>query len=159
MKLWVKLLLCVLIVNALGAVGAIFTMRSLHDWYDALVKPPGVPPNSVFGPVWTVLYTMMGIAFALVWHRTPVGPPKQAALWTFFAQFLLNLAWTPLFFGAHLIGVGLIVIVALWIMILLTILKFRPLDRLAAFLLIPYLLWISYATYLNAGIFILNRTS
>jgi benzodiazapine receptor len=157
MKLWLKILICVLVVNILGAAGAFFTMNSLREWYDSLAKPPGVPPNSVFGPVWTVLYAMMGTAFALVWHRAPSGPAKRAALWTFLAQFLLNLAWTPLFFGAHLLGVALVVIVALWIMILMTTLKFRPLDRLAAGLLIPYLLWVSYATYLNAGIFLLNR--
>lgn len=157
MKLSLKILLCILVVNILGGAGAFFTMGSLRDWYGTLEKPPGVPPNSVFGPVWTVLYAMMGTAFALVWHRAPAGPAKRTALWTYLAQFLLNLAWTPLFFGAHLTGVALVVIVALWIMILLTILKFRPLGRLAAGLLIPYLVWVSYATYLNGGIFFLNR--
>ena len=156
MKLWLKILLCILVVNLLGGAGAFFTMYSLKDWYPSLAKPPVVPPNSVFGPVWTVLYAMMGTSFALVWHRVPSGPSKRAALRTFLAQFLLNLAWTPLFFGAHLTGVALVVIVALWIMILLTILKFRPLDRLAALLLVPYLIWVSYATYLNAGYLVLN---
>ena len=156
MKLWLKILLCILVVNLLGGVGAFFTMDSLKDWYASLAKPPGVPPNSVFGPVWTVLYAMMGTSFALVWHRVPSGPSKRAALRTFLAQFLLNLAWTPLFFGAHLTGVALVVIVALWIMILLTILKFRSLDSLAALLLVPYLIWVSYATYLNAGYLVLN---
>ncbi|MDP4790502.1 MAG: tryptophan-rich sensory protein [Verrucomicrobiales bacterium] len=156
MKLWLKILLCILVVNLLGGAGAFFTMDSLKDWYPSLAKPPGVPPNSVFGPVWTALYAMMGTSFALVWHRVPSGPSKRAALRTFLAQFLLNLAWTPLFFGAHLTGVALVVIVALWIMILLTILKFRSLDRLAALLLVPYLIWVSYATYLNAGYLVLN---
>ena len=156
MKLWLKILLCILVVNLLGGAGAFFTMDSLKDWYPSLAKPPGVPPNSVFGPVCTVLYAMMGTSFALVWHRVPSGPSKRAALRTFLAQFLLNLAWTPLFFGAHLTGVALVVIVALWIMILLTILKFRSLDRLAALLLVPYLIWVSYATYLNAGYLVLN---
>lgn len=156
MKLWLKILLCILVVNLLGGAGAFFTMDSLKDWYPSLAKPPGVPPNSVFGPVWTALYAMMGTSFALVWHRVPSGPSKRAALRTFLAQFLLNFAWTPLFFGAHLTGVALVVIVALWIMILLTILKFRSLDRLAALLLVPYLIWVSYATYLNAGYLVLN---
>ena len=156
MKLWLKILLCILVVNLLGGAGAFFTMDSRKDWYPSLAKPPGVPPNSVFGPVWTALYAMMGTSFALVWHRVPSGPSKRAALRTFLAQFLLNLAWTPLFFGAHLTGVALVVIVALWIMILLTILKFRSLDRLAALLLVPYLIWVSYATYLNAGYLVLN---
>jgi len=156
MKLWLKILLCILVVNLLGGAGAFFTMDSLKDWYPSLAKPPGVPPNSVFGPVWTVLYAMMGTSFALVWHRVPSWLSKRAALRTFLAQFLLNLAWTPLFFGAHLTGVALVVIVALWIMILLTILKFRHLDRLAALLLVPYLIWVSYATYLNAGYLVLN---
>lgn len=157
MKLWLKILLCVVVVNLLGAAGAFFTMDSLKDWYPPLAKPPGVPPNSVFGPVWTVLYVMMGTSFALVWHRVPGGPAKRSALGVFLGQFLLNLAWTPLFFGAHLIGVALVVIAVLWVMILITIRKVRPLDRLAAALLIPYLLWVSYAAYLNAGIYFLNR--
>ncbi len=157
MKLWAKILICIVAINGLGAAGAYFTMDSLKDWYAALAKPPGVPPNWIFGPVWTVLYALMGVSLALVWHRAAAGPEKKRALICFAVQLILNLAWTPIFFGAHQLGTALAVIVALWIGILLTLLKFRPLVRTAALLLVPYLLWVSYATYLNAGYFFLNR--
>ena len=156
MKLWLKILICVLVLNLLGGAGAFFTSASLKDWYAGLEKPPGVPPNWIFGPVWTVLYVMIAVSLARVWHFVPTGPVKTRALVRFAIQMILNLAWTPCFFGAHLVAVALAVIVSLWIMILLTIFAFRPLDRIAAMLLVPYLIWVSYATYLNAGYLALN---
>lgn len=151
-----KLLLCVIVVMVLGAAGGFLTAGAIPGWYATLEKPPGTPPNPVFGPVWTVLYLMIGISLARVWHFATPGPRKRGALVRFFIQMGLNLAWTPLFFGAHLVAVALATIVALWVMILLTILSFKPLDRPAAWLLLPYLAWVSYATYLNAGFLILN---
>ncbi len=156
MKLWVKILICVVVINVLGAAGAIFTSGSLKDWYASLEKPPGVPPNWVFGPVWTTLYAMIGVSLALFWHQVASGPIKKRALIWFFAQMVLNLMWTPLFFGAHLLGVALIVIVALLIGIVVTLILFRNQHKLAGRLLIPYAIWVSYATYLNAGYFVLN---
>ncbi len=156
MRLWFKILLCVLVITLLGGAGAVFTSGSLKDWYAGLEKPPGVPPNWLFGPVWTVLYAMMGISLARVWHFVPTGPAKTRALVRFAIQMILNLTWTPVFFGAHLLAPALAVIVFLWIMILLTIFAFKPLDRIAAMLLVPYLVWVSYATYLNAGYLALN---
>jgi len=157
MKLWIRILICIVVINGLGGAGAFFTMDSLRDWYDGLTRPPGVPPAAVFGPVWTILYALIGISLALVWHRVPAGRPKQGALTAFLVQMILNLAWTPVFFGLHWLGVALAVIAALWVWILVTILRFKPLDRTAAMLLVPYLIWVSYATYLNAGYFWLNR--
>ncbi len=156
-KFWPKLILCVVIVMVLGAAGGIVTAGSIPDWYAKLAKPPGTPPNAVFGPVWSVLYLMIGISLARVWHFVPAGAAKGRALIRFAIQMVLNLIWTPIFFGAHLVTVALSVIVALWVMILLTILAFKPLDRIAAWLLVPYLAWVSYATYLNAGFLVLNR--
>jgi len=156
-KFWPKVILCVVIVMVLGAAGGFVTAGSIPDWYAKLTKPPGTPPNVVFGPVWSVLYLMIGISLARVWHFAPTGPEKRRALIRFAIQMILNLIWTPLFFGAHLVSVALAVIVSLWVMILLTILAFKPLDRVAAWLLVPYLVWVSYATYLNAGFFVLNR--
>ena len=156
MKFWQKAALCVVSIILLGSLGTFFTMSSLKDWYSSLVKPPGVPPNEVFGPVWTVLYAMMGFSLALLWHRAPRGQAKRNALRFFAIQLILNLVWTPVFFGAHLLGPALAVIALLWVTILLTIRKFQPLDRTAARLMIPYLIWVSYATYLNAGYFYLN---
>ncbi|PAW64034.1 MAG: hypothetical protein B9S36_03395 [Verrucomicrobiia bacterium Tous-C2TDCM] len=155
-KFWPKLILSVVVVMLLGATGGLVTVGAIPDWYAKLAKPPGTPPNAVFGPTWSLLYLMIGVSVARVWHIGPAGPGKQQALIRFAIQMILNLTWTPLFFGAHLAAVALFVIVALWVTILLTILAFRPLDRIAARLLLPYLAWVSYAIYLNAGILVLN---
>jgi len=151
------LLLCVLGLPLLGGLGAVFTGDSLREWYQTLQKPPGVPPNAVFGPVWSVLYLMMGLSLARVILRARPGRDKRVALGAFAIQLVLNLAWTPVFFGAHQIFAGLAIIVCLWFGILLTIRLFFPLDRPAAWLLFPYAVWVGYATYLNAGYWWLNR--
>lgn len=157
MNLWGKILFCAVLAVILGGLGAYVTSGSLKTWYVELEKPPGVPPNEVFGPVWTVLYLMIGTSFALLWHRAKAGPQKRTAMRWHAAQMILNLAWTPVFFGAHELGAALIVIALLWGAIVTTIKKALPLDRVAAWLLIPYLAWVSYATYLNAGFWWLNR--
>lgn len=148
---------CILGVPLLGGLGAIFTVDSLPGWYQSLQRPPGVPPNAVFGPVWGVLYMMMGLSLALVLLRTAPGRSKRWALGVFAAQLVLNLLWTPVFFGAHHIFAGLVIILCLWGGSLLTIRLFFPLDRVAAWLLFPYAIWVGYATYLNVGFFWLNR--
>lgn len=156
---FLKSIACVLVVLVLGAAGGFLTAASIPGWYAGLAKPPGTPPNAVFGPVWSVLYLMMGLSFARIWHLATPGPAKRRALLLFAAQLILNLAWTPLFFGAHLLGTSLVEIVALWILILLTLTSFRRLDAVAGWMLLPYLLWVGYATYLNAGFWWLNRAS
>ena len=98
----------------------------------------------------------MGLAIARIWHTPPETPGRRAAITAFLAQMLLNLAWTPVFFGAHRIGLALVIIVVLLAGIALTIALFRKVDRPAAFLLVPYLLWVSYATYLNTAFLVLN---
>lgn len=154
---FLKSIVCVLVVLILGASGGILTAGSIQGWYDGLTKPPGTPPNAVFGPVWSVLYVLIGLALARIWHLAPPGPEKRRALAVFAVQMLLNLAWTPLFFGAHLVGAALIEIVALWITILATVILFRRIDGVSCWMLLPYLLWVSYASYLNAGFWWLNR--
>jgi translocator protein len=157
MKLGLRILLCVLVIEIIGGLGSVTMGGALKEWYPNLVKPPGTPPNWVFGPVWATLFAVIGIALALVWHRAEPGPEKRAALGWFAAQLALNVAWTPVFFGARQLLAGLIVIVALWVAIVLTIRAFWGIDRLAAWLLAPYLAWVSYATWLNAGYWWLNR--
>lgn len=157
MPLWSKSLLCALVCLLLGGASGVVTSGAIPGWYATLERPPGTPPNVVFGPVWTLLYAMMGIALARVWHLAPAGGAKRRALGLFAIQFALNLAWTPIFFGAHLLGVALLEIALLWIAIFLTIMSFRRFDRLAAGLLAPYLAWVSYASYLTAGFWFLNR--
>ena len=157
MPLWVKIVLSIVVMEILGGLGGFLTASSIGSWYAELERPPGTPPNAVFGPVWTVLYALMGISFALIWHRTPAGRAKRIALTVFFIQLALNLAWTPVFFGAHQLAAALLVITLLILAIVVTIVRFRPLDRVAGNLLVPYLLWVCYATYLNAGFMVLNQ--
>jgi len=121
-------------------------------WYAALSKPALNPPPWIFGPVWTLLYTLMAVAAWLVWKRAGFGKP----LTCYFVQLALNAAWTPLFFGAHQLGVALVVIVALWLGILVTWLSFRRVNVTAGWLFVPYLAWVSFATYLNFTLWRLN---
>lgn len=156
MALWLKVGICVVGIEVFGSLGGLLTVSSIESWYSQLERPPGNPPNWLFGPVWTALYAMMGVALALVWHGRQAAAARRSGLIAFGSQFLLNLLWTPIFFGAHQIGWALGVIIALWIAIAVTIGYFRQVDRRAALLMIPYLCWVGYATYLNAGYLILN---
>lgn len=135
-----------------GGLGGYVTAPSVIEWYPTLVKPSWQPPNWLFGPVWTVLYVMMAVAAWLVWKA---GNARSAlTLWG--AQLLLNFAWSFLFFGARSPGLGLIDIIALWLAIAATIFAFAFKSRLAAFLMVPYLCWVSFALALNAAIFMMN---
>ena len=157
MHLWLKIVICVFVVEGLGIASGLLTASSIPTWYASLDRPPGNPPNWVFGPVWTGLYAMIGAAWALVWHLGDTTPGRTSALAWFGVQLLLNLVWTPVFFGANQIAAALAVIVALLVAIGLTIGKFHRLNRPAAMLLAPYFCWVGYATYLNAGYLVLNR--
>ena len=156
MPLWLKSIICVIGIVTLGTLSGVLTASAIRDWFVTLEKPPGNPPNWIFGPVWTTLYTLMGIALARIWHLSDPSPARRKALIVFAVQMSLNLAWTPVFFGAHQIGAALLIILSLLITIGFTIASFRKVDKPAAALLIPYSVWVSYATYLNAGYFALN---
>lgn len=125
-------------------------------WQDTLSKPFFAPPNWVFGPAWTVLFAFMAIALFLVWRRWPAEGTKPA-MGLFAIQLVLNVLWNYVFFGAHLIFGGLIEILVLLATIAATTVAFYRVDRRAAYLLVPYLLWVCFATLLNAGIWLLNR--
>lgn len=140
---------------AVGALGGWVTAGSLKDWYPTLNKPSFNPPNGVFGPVWTVLYVLMGIAAGRVWLEAPPGRAR-GPLALFVLQLALNLAWSIVFFGLQAVGAAIVVIVALEAAIVATILAFRRLDGLAAALLVPYALWVAFATVLNGAIWRLN---
>lgn len=156
MQLWKKVLICVLVVELLGNASGLVTFLSVDGWYDALQQPPGTPPNWIFGPVWLIIYAMIGIALALLWHRPTELQLKRRALKWFGFQFALNLLWTPTFFGLQRIDLALLIIVPLLLAIGLTIRAAYPVSRPAALLLLPYLLWVGYATYLNIGFLVLN---
>lgn len=131
------------------------TIPNIAPWYEGLVKPPLNPPNWVFGPVWTLLYVLMGVAFYRI-LRSPDGLRRRRAIWLFAAQLLFNTAWSFAFFAAHSPLLGLVVILPLEALILATIDAFRRIDGLAAACLVPYALWVGFATYLNAAFLALN---
>jgi benzodiazapine receptor len=124
-------------------------------WYAALVKPAWNPPGSVFFPVWTLLYALMGVAAWLVWQKAD-APGRRFALGLFLVQLLLNGAWSWIFFGLHAITAALYEIALLWLAILATMLAFRRISRASAWLLAPYLVWVSFATALTFALFRLN---
>lgn len=147
---------CAISLSA-GAVGSL-TVGSggFQSWYASIPKPFFTPPSWVFGPVWTILYLLMGVAAFLVWRRGLGSRPVQVALGCFLGQLVLNALWSPVFFGWHRIGLALAVIVLLWAAILATVSLFFRVSRSAALLLVPYLLWVSFAVILNAAIWRLN---
>jgi len=151
MKKNITSILCAVICLSLGTASGLLTMKAMGSWYPSLHKPPGTPPPWLFGPVWSVLYILMGIALGRLIHKRAWVAVKLFAL-----QFALNLAWTPVFFVAHQTLYALALILSLWILILITLITAYKADRPALLLLAPYLLWVSYATYLNAGIVLLN---
>lgn len=156
MTLRTKIIVCVIVAEVLGSIGGLVTAGSVGGWYAALDAPPGTPPNAVFGPVWALLYALIGLSLALFWHKAPAGTEKQLGFAWFSVQAILNLLWSPVFFGAQRLGLSLVVILALLAAIFLTLRAFLKLQRTAGLLLVPYLLWVAYASYLNAGFFFLN---
>jgi benzodiazapine receptor len=146
--------LCLLV----GAVSGGITATSVHSWYLTLTAPPGTPPNAVFGPVWTVLYVMIGVAAWLIWRRDgSADSRRRSALLLWGWQLLLNALWTPAFFGLRSPALGLVVMAPLLVLAILTARTFRPISRAAGLLMLPYIAWVSYAAYLNAGFWWLNR--
>ena len=140
---------------AVGALGGWVTADSVKTWYTTINKPSFTPPNWLFGPVWTVLYVLMGVAAWRVWcNARPYRARMPLAL--FALQLALNLAWSVVFFGMHRVGAAVVVIVSLEAAILSTVVAFRRIDGLAALLLVPYALWVAFATVLNIAVWRLN---
>jgi len=152
----------VLLCLAAGAIGSVFTFPSLAPWYATLNKPAFTPPDWVFGPVWTTLYVLMGIAAYLVYRegagkKEAAGAGKvSAALALFGVQLALNVLWSFLFFGLRSPLYGLAGIIALWFAILFTVMKFYGISKTAALLLAPYLVWVSFAGVLNFYVLAMN---
>jgi len=149
-------ILAIAICEAIGSIGSIFTIPAIGSWYAGLVKAPLNPPNWIFGPVWTLLFALMGVAAFMVWRRGYEKPPVRAALGVFVLQLALNVLWSVLFFGAHAPGAAFVDIIVMWLAILWTIIVFRKIDRASAWLLLPYILWVSFAVYLNFSVMVLN---
>jgi tryptophan-rich sensory protein len=155
MKKIIKLIFAILICQLAGIIGSFFTAPSVRTWYQTIQKPTFTPPNWLFAPVWTTLFLLMGISLYLILIRRTNKQVKLGLLF-FGIQLLLNIIWSVLFFGLRNPLLGLIEIVILWVFILLTIISFWKIDKRASYLLIPYILWVSFAMLLNFYIWRLN---
>jgi len=155
----VKLVISVALPLAVGGLSGYATARGVSTWYPTLIKPSFNPPAWVFGPVWTLLYIMMGIAAFLVWRRGLDADGVKIALTVFAIQLALNGLWSILFFGLQAPGWALAEIILLWMAIGITTLLFWRVDHTAGLLLLPYWAWVSFATVLNASLWWLNRSA
>ena len=151
-----KLVISVGICFLVAFIGSALTLSSLPTWYSTLNKPIFSPPNWIFGPVWTILYFLMGVSLYIVWNKNLKNKNKDEAIKIFIFQLILNLLWSFVFFSLHQPLLALITIIILWFFILMTIKYFYKISKLAAYLLIPYILWVSFASLLNLFIVGLN---
>ena len=153
----VGLTVSIIICELIGGLGAIFTMPAVRSWYMEINKPSFNPPNWIFGPVWTTLYLLMGIALFLVWKKGSKKKEVRNAAVVFFIQLIFNFLWSLVFFGTRSYLGGFLVIILLWLLILANIVMFYRISKPAGIILIPYILWVSFASVLNYYLYILNR--
>jgi tryptophan-rich sensory protein len=154
---FVPFMVSLLIVLAIGVVASLFTTPQIPGWYAQLQKPSFNPPNWLFAPVWTLLYLLIAIAAYLAWKRRDDTPLYNTAKWIYFLQLLFNSSWSIVFFGLHQIFMALIIIILLWLSIIANMVYFSHFSKTASWLLLPYLLWVSFAALLNFSVGILNR--
>ncbi len=151
-----KLIVSILICQGAGLVGSVFTSPAIPTWYATLQKPSFDPPNWVFAPAWILLFLLMGISLYLIWSKRLEDKEVKIAIVIFSSQLVLNILWSFLFFGFKSPLYAFIEIIILWLAILATIISFYRISRTAAYLLLPYILWVSFASVLNFSIMILN---
>ncbi|MEI8048117.1 MAG: TspO/MBR family protein [Bacteroidota bacterium] len=151
-----KLIASLLLPLGIGGIAGMFTTEAIPGWYASINQPSFNPPNWVFGPVWTTLYIILGISLFLIW-KLDAGKQRNQAISIFMVQLLLNFCWSFFFFYFKMIGVALADIVVLWVMIVVMQVRFYKLKPVAAYINIPYLLWVTFATALNTSYFFLNR--
>ena len=152
-----KLLISIILPLSLGAIAGMFTAQSVPEWYATLNKPSFNPPDWIFGPVWTSLYILMGISLFLIWKQV-ASKERNLAILIFFLQLLLNFAWSFIFFYFNMIGIALIEIVLLWIGIIIMSVLFYKIKPMAAYINIPYFIWVTFATILNVSYYLLNKS-
>lgn len=146
---------CLLLPFVVSSLGRLFAGPVPSTWYEQLLQPIWSPPSWVFGPVWTLLYLLMGVSCFLLWSARKQNARTQALTW-YGVQLALNASWTPVFFGLHAIGIALVILLLLDVSVLVTIWCTSRVSRTAAYLLLPYLAWILFATLLNAQLWLLN---
>ena len=151
-----KLIISILVCQGTGAIGSLFTSPAISTWYATIQKPSFNPPNWIFAPVWILLFLLMGISLYLIWSKGFKHKGTKTALFIFFVQLILNILWSILFFGLQSPLFAFIGIIILWFAILLTIISFYKVSKIAAYLLMPYIIWVSFASVLNFSILIIN---
>ncbi len=144
-----KFIFSIVICQAAGGIGAIFTGPAIQGWYSTIQKPAFNPPAWIFGPVWFFLFFLMGLSLYLVWEKGIHDKKVKSGLLIFSGQLILNIVWSILFFGLHRPFYAFLEIIVLWFSILLAVFQFRKIDKKAACLLVPYLLWVLFAAFLN----------
>ena len=152
----IRLIVSIIICQLAGIIGSFFTASSVSTWYPGLIKPSFNPPSWIFSPVWITLFVLMGISLYLVWEKGIEAKGVRPGLTVFGIQLVLNMFWSIIFFGLKAPTFAFIEIMILWAAILITILRFYKISKTAAYLLIPYLLWVSFAAVLNLAIAVLN---
>lgn len=157
MKNWMKLAISMILPLIVGAVAGLFTTSEINGWFQTINKPSWQPPNWVFGPVWTALYLLMGIAFYLIWKSNAPKAKKRIAIILWIIQLVFNFFWSFIFFKQHQIDWALGEIVVLWFFILLTMVSFSRIRQIAAWLMVPYISWVTFATLLTLTIYQLNK--
>ena len=153
---FLKLIIAIVVCELAGGIGSLFTISAISTWYTTLAKPSLNPPGWIFGPVWTTLYLLMGIAAFLVWNKGWDRKDVRKALGVFLLQLVLNAIWSIIFFGLHSPLWAFVDLVAMWLAIFWTMTLFYKISKPAMWLLLPYILWVSFAGYLNYSIWILN---
>ncbi|WMW22530.1 TspO/MBR family protein [Methanolobus mangrovi] len=153
---WKKLIISIALCQLAGIVGGLFTYSSIPIWYASLVKPAFVPPSWLFSVVWPLLYLLMGSALYIIWNKGLQSSEITIAVKVFGVQLFLNILWSALFFGLRSPFMGFIEILVLWIAIVVNIVLFYRISRPAGMLLVPYILWVSFAVYLNYSLMVLN---
>lgn len=151
-----KFLVSIFVCLLAGAIGSLFTTPQIDTWYANLNKPGFNPPNYIFAPVWTTLFILMGVALFLAWTNFKKNKTAKGAVVFFMVHLVINIMWSVVFFGAQNPGLAMIVIIALWLMIAMLVIQFYKINKYAGYLLIPYLLWVSFASVLNYNIWQLN---
>lgn len=153
----IKLAISLITPQVAGLIGSVFTVSSVTGWYSTIIRPSIAPPNWIFGPVWTTLFVLMGIALFIVWKKEESQKKKvKTAIYLFACQLILNTLWSIIFFGLQSPGWAFVEIIFLWLAILASIIAFGRISKLAAWLLVPYIAWVSFAAYLNYSIWMLN---
>lgn len=153
---WLALSGWIVLCELVGIIGGLLTASAIPTWYAALAKPSFSPPNWIFGPVWTMLYVLMGVAVYRVFRLGMNKSAVRSAVFLFLFQLTLNAIWSLIFFGGQNIPLGFVDIAALWITIIVLVFRFCALDGVSAYLLMPYLGWVSFATVLNYNLWLLN---